>query len=1635
MSTAAASPSLFTSVSALRAEHRELQREYRAEGDSPALRDRIEAFMHQAQGTGAILDSEDDQCVVQRIIDLWVTTLYRAGRQTGDFTLAEFDPARAPELADALEPYIGLASFGEKEHEMFFGRQKMVEHLLDRLKTENFIVIIGPSGSGKSSVVLAGLLPAIRKGQLTGSDQWVVLPRAVPGSDPLTNLARCVRPHDAPAGWPASQAALMRTDPGHLKKLADAHGQGRTCVFVVDQFEELSTLCDDESARKAVEENLVQLAASDRPRHIVIATMRSDFIGSVARQPAMQALMDQGLEPVTPLSASELREAIEKPAERVGLRFEPGVVDSLVHDILGEPAALPLLQFTLLKLWETRERNRVTAESYRKLGGGRLALTRSADKFYDRLIPQDKTMADRILLRIVRPGQGQDVVSSRVRKDSLHSIGNAEQVDRVIGKFIDARLVRVTEGDSPGDTEVEVAHEALVRNWGHLVQLLDNERERMTRGRRLEAKAAEWVRLGRGRVGLLAGNALAEGREWIRSEDAQVIGASHDLLALVAASRQAERSAARREFWVKVILAGLTVLSIVFAVAGRFQRNRAVANQELATAQTANAVINWNKAIAANLEMENANKEIQKQADLLIKKEDALTKLTKQLDEKAHLYDSDHLADASKKTLASDPDLSTLRAVQSSIVMNQVGQPDTTETADALRQAVLANRARLVIAGHGGKVQDAAFSPDGRVVATAGEGKPLKFWNSLTGERVPVAGTPTASTIAFSLHGDWAADGDNGVHVHFADGRGDRILDSEGHRATRLAFSHDGRRLAAAAGSQAYVWDLKTPRRLTLSSNPRPSNVNAAAISYDGELVATASDDGIARVYDASAGNLLRELPVQAGALRDVAFSPDGRLIATAGEDRTAKIWEWLEPSRPEARLQRTLQGHFGAVTSIAFSPDGTKIATASQDRTAKVWARQTGIEEFTISSHKDRIRRVQFSLDGSRLLSAGDDGAVRLWNAERAEDLQTVYMGVIDPAAANTIARAPQPTALVASRDGGTLVSSSSDGWFRVWTVTSEGVALKRVIQRKSARDVVAINAAADTAAAVDGLGKEIRIYDLKSGTVKAIPAQGLKIEALALSPDGRRAISGSLDKQLRLWDLDGGQIIASRELSAAVRAVAFSPDGKRVAAALDDGVAVVLSAALTGEGTLFPPHAGSLNTIAFSPDGRRVVTGGYEKIARVWSLDKPSAPALELLDHTGWITGAIFSPDGRSLATASADGTAKFWPLSGNAASPEPYTIGDGLAPLCCAAFSRDGRRLFTAGSDGALRVYALAPAELLALALGRLSRGFVPADCSGLEDQGLCKGMLPALNAIGEANRLARAGKTDEARTKYGGALGKRLRVSPGDLLREIENETRNGMRHLNIDARLALARGLAVSGDIPLSNHFIAEAINLRGVDGYGAGFDPAALKGIVSRQLYKELATMMVRTQDDDRNALKYFIRYLDLFSAKVPDVPLRARQLMYANLLYSARNESNLKQFEKASIFYARARKFSEKPDAFAETDPAWLNLFCWNGSLHGLHSHPDVREACELAVKLTSSANTGILDSRGLNRALNGNLSGAILDFQRYVDDPAQAYGSTMRLEWIATLKTGRSPFVKEVIDQLIEDVGFPLPLSPPVY
>ena len=563
-------------------------------------------FVRRGRATGALLDDLDDRWEAQSLLDYWATTLDRIGRRLPDAALEEFDPELAPELPDDACPYRGLEAFRTKERQFFFGRTRLIESIVEQASSHRLVPVLGPSGSGKSSVMLAGVLPALLEGALPGSESWHPHDPMVPGSDPIDSLARMLQGTDeSKTSRVAEQAELLRKKRHHLvQALGD-----RPTVLVIDQFEETYTLCESEETRDTFLQHILDVAETKTADHHVFLTMRTDFEGAVARTPNMQAHFEMAGVRVPPLNSHELRDAILKPAEAVGLRFESGLVDQLIHDIVGEPAALPLLQFTLLKLWESRQRNRVTHAAYKDLGGGRSALARSADRFYNEQIEEDKLAVKLILLRLVRPGEGLEVTSKRIARRLLFTGTVAkDRIERVLDKLIAERLVRVTPGDATDHSEdrIEVAHEALVRNWPTLVQWLDEERATLRHQLQFTSSAQRWHEAGRPKSLLLQGHLLEEARHY----DGLDIMAS----AFVRASNRLHTKERR---WIVAVLSTIVVVLAVLTTFAFSQRNRAQTQAELADARLDS------QSVLTTLATSQAT-ELLRQADSLLQQADTL---------------------------------------------------------------------------------------------------------------------------------------------------------------------------------------------------------------------------------------------------------------------------------------------------------------------------------------------------------------------------------------------------------------------------------------------------------------------------------------------------------------------------------------------------------------------------------------------------------------------------------------------------------------------------------------------------------------------------------------------------------------------------------------------------------------------------------------------------------------------------------------------------------------------------------------------------------------------------------------------------------------------------------------------------
>lgn len=593
----------FLSAESVRDTHRELLQNRRQDEESAQFFAAVETFMMRAQACGMYLDNDNDRWAVQNLIDYWENQLFHEGVEpAGDTLLAEFAPELQPEIPDDQCPYVGLDSFHASDGFRFYGREELIKTLLNQVLATRLVATVGPSGSGKSSVVMAGLLPKLQAGALPDSEAWHYYHPIVPGSAPLAHLTDLLKSEDiqdVPL-WTIENIENLRKDPHHLAKMV-SEANTTPAVIVIDQFEETFTLCHDEEEREAFLNNLLNLVKTPDLRHVVILTMRIDYESHLNKAPLFQSVFQQGEIRVTGMNAAELREAIEKPAQSVGLKFDDELVDTIIREILGEPAALPLLQFALLKLWDNRERNRITWEAYKRMGGVMQALDNTAEEIYDSMLPEEQVTTKRIMMRLVQPSRGLEVTRARVRRRVLYLSGEAtDRVNRVLKKWVDSHLIHMAKGETLEDDQFEVAHEALVRNWPRLVAWIDEERILLRQRQRLTVQAEQWSENDRELELLLRGSALLEvqGYDDFNPLEQEFIDASYAERDREEVEKEKSRQRERR---FSIALAILAVFSILGVLGIVFINNQADEAREQAIQAESNTLAAEATAAAADL--------------------------------------------------------------------------------------------------------------------------------------------------------------------------------------------------------------------------------------------------------------------------------------------------------------------------------------------------------------------------------------------------------------------------------------------------------------------------------------------------------------------------------------------------------------------------------------------------------------------------------------------------------------------------------------------------------------------------------------------------------------------------------------------------------------------------------------------------------------------------------------------------------------------------------------------------------------------------------------------------------------------------------------------------------------------------
>ncbi len=1135
-------------------------------------------------------------------------------------------------------PYPGMMPFSETDSDRFFGRDEEIEELIERLRLHPFIAVIGPSGSGKSSLVFAGLFPKLHYSGLFGTGEWLIRSMR-PGETPLAAL-KTLLGND-----------LANPEQGTTEALGTLPNAQRL-LLVVDQFEEVFTL----AAQEAVPFQETLLRLSKIPNFYLILTVRADFYPDLMESPLWRKIQSHRLE-VVPLDKAGLHDAILRPAENVGVFVEAALVERLVTDAAGEPGVLPLIQETLVLLWEKVERRYLPLRAYealvlprkaygplgsKKLTGLQVAIARRADAALADLSEGQQWIARRIFLRLVQFGEGRADTRRQQPVDALLAAGDDLHLfDQTILHLADHRLLTLSGEEENSGRKADIAHEALISGWPTLQQWIAERREAEQTRRRLTAKAEEWIRFGKGSGGLLDEVELAEAQRWLESPDATELGYGEALPKLVQASSRAIQEAREREEEARKAAQMRKIVMIISAVA-----------------LVGLAFITSNKIIEAE----------RKTIDRLITSSDASFTSHKELE-------------------------ALTEGIKAVKLLKQpfVGQTDIRiRTATTLQQVIYGIRERNRLEGHDTAVNSVDFSPKGDFLASA-SGTTIQLWKR-DGEKSRTLKGHNANVFYVSFLDDRtliSASNDRTIKL-WSIPNGQKLDTLERNEQFSISSSRDGKTIALGSDKTIEVWRWNGKKTELLANKEISSPVEDVSLSSEGKTLASASADGVVKLWSIDGqGKLRKELPVHSSKILSISLSPDSQKIAVVGENRTVS----LLGLDGQVKSLGKISGYSEPFFKVRFSPDGKTLASANGDGTIKLWSipddkddKFEDKEPLTLQGHQDSVLDLRFSPNGKSLASASVDGTVKLWSLD---GIPTVILGEHPDYLSNVIF----------NPNGKSLASASVDGTIKLWSLDGR---LPHTLKGHN-KQIWSMSFSPDGEMIASASGdKTVKLWSIDNGKLlKTFTGHADKVLGVSFSTNGETITSVSADMTIKRWNLEGELLHTSRgrEHQGKVSRVSFSPDGKTIASASKDSEDINVRL-WNLEGKLLKTlggHETFVVGVKFSPDGKMIASVSKEGIVRTWHHNSGQLDQLfqeHLRGPKQGIKSVSFRPDNKIIASGSADGTVKLWNLNGTLLG----TLQGHKENVWGVNFSPDGRAIASASWDKTVIIWTLDLDDLL-------------------------------------------------------------------------------------------------------------------------------------------------------------------------------------------------------------------------------------------------------------------------------------------------------------------------------------------------
>jgi WD40 repeat protein/ABC-type dipeptide/oligopeptide/nickel transport system ATPase component len=1185
-------------------------------------------------------------------------------------------------------PYRSLSYFSESlnDAQVFHGRTQLTESLVEHIRNkERLIAVFGASGSGKSSLIRAGLLYQLKLGQaIPGSNNWIYLEPFPPTNNPLTKFYEVIEKTEelAPIFRELKESKTHNSE-GQEDKLSGQELVGffqkvkddkSPIVIIIDQFEECFTMGNQETTIEFI--TLLTELVKTLPNLYLIIGMRSDFRGRLREFPDFsQAIMAKIN--VEHLNREEIQEAIEKPAEFVGLGIESSLKQQLINDVEDYPGSLPLLQYTLTELWnEARKQGEqfLRLETYTTLGGIEGTLEKRADAAYENLPEAEQTVAKRIFLELTQVGDTFDTRRRLILGDLVNSHHSLEILDKVTEKLANKenRLITRTEAEKAEDTDesksqnlkskivIDVVHEALIRHWKRLGDWKQQYQNGMVIERRIEALAQEWEKGGRKKQELYPASKLGIVEGYLKDlgEWGMLDGIAEEF---IKESRKYKEVV--RHKWIMggtaigLILLIASSISVWFGLESQRQKQNAE-YQEIgqieALVSSSNALFKTDETFDSLLAAVQASSKFQRFSTLKLNNRE---NLKTELFNKVYYVLQQAVYGVQERKLEHDnPVFSVVFSPDGEMIATNDSQGVFrlwTKTGKLLKTLLFVTNEESNIAANGMSI---TFSSDSQMVAFSGIDKIVRIWNIKTHSLREFKGhTTLVSSVSISPNNKMLASTsinstNNPGEVklwNIANGQLIKTFQaydgSRGHSV--VSFSPDGKTIATGGWDnppwqgKIKLWDIQGNLRQTFAVNT--GVLRSLQFSHDGQKIICAGDTSKVLLLDVASGGILTEIISNSGHwTMGAKLSGDGQVIASISADGSVKLWNI------DGSLIKELHKHNDTIYGLNFSPDGKTLATSSADKTVKLHKIENDFLKSIELQNNSSQYGIAFSPKGEIFASSSWNPSIREWEVRlwtKDGKLLKTFPDKSDQDRSHHYGDIIKNIRF--SPDGKLIGTASWDGTVKIWTV--DGKLLRNFTEHK--RPVNGLAFSPDSKAiALGGYGDENgnnlwMLWDI-NGKARTILGHSDQIYRLAFSPNGKIVATASWDRSIKLWNAVDGKLIRTLDgkHNSWILGLNFSPDGKMLVSSSQDKTAKIWSV----EGNLLYTlidHKGDVNDVVFSPNGKIIASASSDQTIKLWNTDGMLLRTLR--GHNGAVYGVSFSPDGKRLVSASWDGSIKIW------------------------------------------------------------------------------------------------------------------------------------------------------------------------------------------------------------------------------------------------------------------------------------------------------------------------------------------------------------------------------------------------------